>query len=482
MWTISWSVLRIAVLVVWLAATLAAAGHAIMYKRNPRSAAIWVLLVLVLPVIGPCFYFAFGINRVERHAIKRRGKRPSVFLDTSDLTDHIAAPGSHGDVVGHLASLRAIADRVTRLPLLEGNRLVPLHNGEQAYPRMLAAIHEAERTVTLASYIFDWDDVGHQFADALEQAARRGVRVHALIDGIGALGNASRMGRRLLRAGVELSSFFPLRFPFGRFRLNLRNHRKLLVVDGRLGFTGGMNISQRHMITSNHARPCHDLHFELSGPVVAELQHTFVDDWAMVTHRVLQGPGYFPDLDATGPALCRGIPSGPDADFEIIHSIVLAAFHAAQRSVRIATPYFVPGSSLVAAMVMAALRGVKVTLLLPSKLDLPFMRWVADAYLWQLLVRGIEVYRHPPPFVHTKLMVVDDRWVLLGSANLDPRSFRLNFEFNVEAYDPELARSLVGWYDETIRRSDQVSLAEVDSRPLPQRLRDGLVKMFSPHL
>ncbi|HNQ21757.1 MAG TPA: phospholipase D-like domain-containing protein [Phycisphaerae bacterium] len=530
----------------WVAAASIAAAHAIMYKRDSRSAAIWMILSWALPLAGPWLYWVFGVNRLERQAVRQRGHRGRDFvaplcIDVPDWEQ--TAP----EVVGHLAPLRRAAERVTRLPLLPGNAVEPLHAGEQAYPRMLAAIEHAEHSVTLASYIFDWDEVGHSFVAALEAAARRGVRVHVLVDGIGALGNGSRMGRLLLKSGAEVAAFFPLRFPFGRLRINLRNHRKILVVDGRVGFTGGMNISARHLLGTPSRPPLppggrgqgegadapaivdcrlsiapggpdavrgqptdvtplppggegrvrgatfgasglpasrrvEDLHFQLTGPVVAELQHTFVEDWALVTGEVLTGDAYFPPLAPGGPALCRGISSGPDEDFETIHWIMQAALGAARDSVRIATPYFVPTSALISAMVLAALRGVRITLLLPGLVDRPFMRWAADAYLWQLLEHGVHIRRRPPPFVHTKLMIVDDRWTLLGSANLDRRSFRLNFEFNVEAYDVQLAQQLGTWMDALAAASEPVTLEQMDSRPPWRRIRDGTVKLFSPYL
>jgi len=276
--------------------------------------------------------------------------------------------------------------------------------------------------------------------------------------------------------------FFPLRFPFGRVRINLRNHRKILVVDGHLGFTGGMNVSQRHLAERPGPGRVQDLHFELTGPVVAELQHAFVEDWALATDEVLSGEDYFPPLVPTGPAVCRGIASGPDQSPAPLPWVIQAAFAGAQDSVLVVTPYFVPPTALISAMVMASLRGVRITLVLPEQLDLPFMRWVADAYLWQLLEHGIRVFRQPPPFVHTKLIVVDRRWVLLGSANLDPRSLRLNFEFNVEAYDAVLAAHLSDWLDQRLAGAHEVTLAEVDARPPHIRLRDGIAKAFSPFL
>ncbi len=434
-----------------------------------------------MPFLGPWLYWVLGINRVQRRAVRLFWKRGRLGSPTSAESRENAAR-DESNLLGSLGALRDTADRVTRLPLVSGNALTPLHNGEEAYPAMLGAIRFAQRSVTLASYIFDWDDVGREFCEVLTAAARRGVRVHVLLDGIGALGSWSRVGRRLISAGAKVAPFFPLRFPLGRLRINLRNHRKILVVDGRRGFTGGMNISHRHWMNTSNPNRCEDLHFQLEGPVVAQLQHVFAEDWMLAADDHLEGDAYFPPLSNQGTALCRGIAGGPDEDSENVEWILMAAFAAAQRTIRLATPYFIPTITLIRSMILAVLRGVQVTLILPSHVDLPFMRWAADAYLWQILLRGVRVFRRPTPFVHTKLCVVDERWTLLGSANLDPRSFRLNFEFNVEAYDPSLAARLAKWMDSQTVESEAVTLEAVDARPIPQRLRDGFVKLFSPHL
>ncbi len=467
--------------VAWLGLGLTAAVHAVMYKRDSRSAAIWAYLSLTLPVLGPWLYWALGINRVERRAIKHVGRRRHPWERTPG-PDPVRDPQTIRTAVGHLHDLRTIADAVTRLPLVAGNRIEPLHHGEEAYPRMLEAIADARRTITLVSYIFDRDDVGARFIAALGDAADRGVRVRVLFDGVGALDTFSRRSRALQRRGVHPAAFYPLGFPLGRVRFNLRNHRKILVVDGETGFSGGMNISARHLLTGTAPNRCEDLHFKITGPVVAELQHAFVEDWATATGEILEGDGYYPELSPAGSAVCRAISSGPDEDLGIVLWIVQAALAAARQHVWIVTPYFVPPSPLIAALVMAARRGVRITLVLPSEVDLPFMRWVADACLWQLLEHGVEVYRRKPPFVHTKLMIVDDQWVLLGSANMDPRSFRLNFEFNVEAYDMDLAKELSAWLATLLPVSHRVTLEEIDARPAWIRLRDGATKLLSPYL
>ncbi len=463
-------------LIAWLALGLITAGHATMYKRDPRSAGLWVLISFALPLIGPWLYWVMGINRVQRRAARIKGDRSRPFAVPE------RALAAHAADIGHLGSLRRATDRMTRLPLLPGNTIVPLHNGEQTYPAMLSAIEAAERSVTLASYIFDWDEIGQRFCDALADAAKRGVYVHILLDGIGALYSRSRVGRQLLKAGARVAPFYPLRFPWGRLRINLRNHRKILVVDGRTGFTGGINISKRHLLESQDRSRVEDLHFLVTGPVVAEMQYIFAEDWLHAAEESLSGEAYFPRLTETGPAICRGIAGGPDEDFEKIHWVVLAALTAAQHSVRIATSYFIPTSALILALSLAALRGVAVTLLLPSHLDLPALRWAVDAYLWQLVEDGVRVVYRPEPFVHTKLMIVDERWLFFGSANLDPRSFRLNFEFNVEAYDAHLGGRMSKWLDGLADQSQPMTLEDLDARSIPRRLRDGFVKLFSPYL
>ncbi len=462
----------------WLALGCVSAVHAIMYKRDPKSAAIWVFFSFVFPLVGPWLYWVIGINRLERRAIRRRKKwwHRGLPAHSASLSDEDRS------AIGHLLPLRAMTDRITRMPLVPGNLIEPLHNGEESFPAMLAAIDEAERTVTLESYIFDCDEVGWKFVEAVGAAAARGVRVHVLIDGIGAVGSYSRMGRRLIKSGAKVAAFFPLRLPLGRMRINLRNHRKILVVDGRTSFTGGINISQRHLMKSDLPNRVEDLHFRITGPVVGEMQQAFVEDWLLATGETLSGEDYFPPHELHGPALARGIIGGPDEDFVKIHWMLLAAFAAAQQTVRIATPYFVPTPALIAGMTMAALRGVEITLILPSIGDIRFMPWVADAYLEQFLEHGVRVFRRRPPFVHSKLLIVDERWIWLGSANFDPRSFRLNFEFNIEAYDIDLAYKLARWMDGILEQSVEVTLHSIRRRGTIRRLRDGLVKLFSPYL
>jgi cardiolipin synthase len=260
---------------------------------------------------------------------------------------------------------------------------------------------------------------------------------------------------------VRLERYLPLRH--GAY-INLRNHRKSLIIDGREAFTGGMNIRGRHLLaTAEPGAALRDIHFAVQGPVVADLQRSFLEDWFFVTGERLTDPIFFPALEQRGSALARCISDGPDKEFRKLEQIIMGALSCSDRSVCIMTPYFIPDNALVAALTTAALRGVDVRIVLPGLNNLPFVQWASQAILGELLAAGIRVFYQPPPFVHSKLLVVDDIWTLIGSANLDTRSLRLNFE-------------------QAQLRSREITREEIDRRPLPVKLRDGFFHLFSPYL
>ena len=466
-----------------LTLSLLASAHAILFKRDPRSAVLWAGLAWLLPLVGAVLYFVLGVNRIRRRALRLRGEEPRspappapTACAPDTLEAHLPAPHRH------LVTLAGLMDRVVGRPLLAGNRLEPLVNGDAAYPAMLEAIAAARHSIALSTYIFDRDAAGLAFARALGAAVRRDVAVRVLIDATGLRYSWPSILGDLRRAGVPCARFLPA-FPFGRLlAINLRNHRKLLVVDGRVGFTGGLNIREGHCLAWQPRHPVQDLHFRVEGPVVAQLQEAFVEDWRFTTGEALAGEAWFPPLDCAGPVFARGIPDGPDEDFEVLRWTLLGALAAARQSVRVMTPYFLPDAALISALNLAALRGVAVDILLPGKNNLPFVHWASQAHWWQVLERGCRLWFSPPPFDHSKLFLVDDAWALIGSTNWDPRSLRLNFEFNVECYDPALAGRLAAWFETRRRAARPVTLAEVDARPLPVRLRDGLARLLTPYL
>ena len=466
-----------------LVAAVLASSHAILYKRDPRSAVSWVGLIWLAPILGALLYISFGVNRLERKAISLRRKRfrsetlsPSLECTDQELRDAL------GPEFLHLAPIAAVGRSLLGRPLLEGNAVLPLRNGEEAYPAMLAAIDAAERSVTLLAYILELDEVGHRFLDALGKAVERGVEVRVLIDAVG-----SGKGRRgILRAfrerKVTIELFLPLRVPWRHSYMNLRNHRKILVVDGRKGFTGGMNLRATHLAQGASKDRESDLHFALEGPVVEHLQEAFVDDWAFATGESLLGDRWFPAQTARGTVNARGVPFDPGLRVDVFRSLLVAAVGAAHRSIRIVTPYFLPESPLIAALNVAAMRGVEVDILIPERGDNRVVQWATEAMLWQVLGSGCRVWRTPPPFEHTKVMVVDGVWTFFGSMNVDPRSLRLNFEFNVESFDKGLGAQLEAVALGLRKTSKPVTMKEVDRRSLPIRLRDGLARLFTPYL
>ena len=283
--------------------------------------------------------------------------------------------------------------------------------------------------------------------------------------------------------GVRVERFLPASVPIYFAYANLRNHRKIMVVDGAVGFTGGLNIRDGCWLAHSPRHPVRDTHFRIRGPVVAHLLEVFVEDWAFAAEETLGGHAWKPSLAAAGSTIARGIRFGPDdPDIGRIKLVLAGALTAAQRSVRIMTPYFLPDDAVCQALDVAAARGVQVDIVLPEQNNLALVGWASTALLWQVLDRGCHVWMSPPPFEHTKLLVVDGAWAMFGSGNWDDRSMRLNFEFNVEVYDRDLAGRLDRQIADVIARSRAKTLAEVDARSLPVRLRDGVARLFAPYL
>ena len=483
-------------------AALLASAHALLHKRDTRAATLWIGVIWLMPGFGPVLYLVFGVNRIRRRAISLRLNKPA----------HQAIPVNLGEPqpsgVEHLKMLAHVVNRISAFPLTAGNHVQPLVNGDEAFPAMLAAIESAKKSVSLSSYIFDNDPTGGQFAAALGRAVARGVAVRVLIDSAGARYSWPSVIHGLKRANVTVARFLPSVAPWRVMTLNLRNHRKLLAVDGQIAFTGGMNIRHGNVLgkrwgeatdepnSRNHnmaatargdARPTknavQDLQFRVEGPVVAQLQAAFVNDWAFTTGEVLHGEAWFPEPKPTGRGvIARVITDGPDADFEKLRLTLLAALAEAQTSVQILTPYFLPDPALISALNLAALRSVRVDIILPAKNNLPFVHWASRAMWWQVLKRDCHIWLTPPPFDHSKLMLVDGHWVLLGSANWDARSLRLNFELNVECYGREFAHEMAAVLGKKLHGAHEVTLAEVDARMMPGKLRDAAARLFSPFL
>ncbi|MCC6773066.1 MAG: phospholipase [Gemmatimonadaceae bacterium] len=456
--------------------------HAVLGRREVPAIIGWVGLAWLAPVMGSILYVVFGINRIRRSALQL-GTPSVVVTGEMRVEPEVSLPAALLTHSSALDQLARVGGRVTGLPLRAGNRIEPLIDGDGAYPPMLEAIERAERSVMLASYIFDHDRVGVQFRDALAAAHRRGVMVRVLIDAVGARYGRPPMPRRLRELGVPVATFLPTA---GRSLLryaNLRNHRKVLLVDGRVGFTGGMNIREGHQLSLAPADPVRCLHFRIEGPLVADMMRVFQQDWTFTTKEVLPPVEVLcPAIGRAGSVVARVVPDGPDADIENMPQLVLGAIAAARRRIAIVTPYFLPDARIASTLAVAALRGLQVDIILPQRNNVWLMDWATVPQLLPLLESGCRVWHTPPPFDHTKLFVIDGAWSLIGSTNWDARSLRLNFELNLECYDADLAAGLEALVSTRIDHARPVRLVDLQRRPAVVRVRDGLARLFSPYL
>lgn len=460
------------------------AGHAILHKRDPRAGFGWVVTCLIFIGIGPFLYWIFGTNRIRTHAKK---------LYRQGLWSHQTQTGSENWGLRFskknlfdsdpYSGLFEVSERVNRHLLMVGNKIQILQNGEETYPAMLEAIRRSKKFIYLSTYIFDSDSTGKIFIDALVKAKDRGVQIWVMVDAFGERYGYPPISRLLKEAGIKTARFLPLTFSLNTLHFNLRNHRKILVVDGKVGFTGGMNIRKRHWVTEPGEKPpVSDIHFKIEGPVVLELQEVFLEDWYFATRESLPWLSAPAAVHLPGKSACRVVSGGPNEDFEKISWILLGALAWAKKRIQIMTPYFIPDRVMIYALNTAALRGVKIEIILPQKNNLPFVGWASRALLWEMLQNNIQFYYQPRPFSHSKLFIVDESYALIGSSNWDARSFRLNFELDVEIYDPAVAESLSAHFNRVKTRSSKISLEDINKDSLAIRFRNSFFKLFSPYL
>ncbi|WP_374378234.1 cardiolipin synthase [Dongia sp.] len=446
--------------------------HILFYKRDVRSAVGWIGLAWLSPFVGIVLYMIFGVNRVQRKASRLSRKRRRA-LHKHPYPDEVQRHD-------HLAPLQLAVERITERPTQPGNRLKLLRNGDEAYPAMLAAIQAATRSIALSSYIFEDDPTGRTFVAALAAAVRRKVEVRVIVDGVGSGYLLSPAYRLLQQEGIPsarfLHSFVPWRMAF----LNLRSHKKILVVDGEVAFLGGINISRDNVLNEAPANPIRDEHFQVEGPVVTQIMEAFATDWLFTTGEELRGDNWFRVLAPKGHAHARIITSGPDQDIDKIEFMFHQAISVARESIKIVTPYFLPEDRLLTALSLAAMRGIAVDVVIPAESDHAFIDWATRAHVEPLLVAGGRMWRAPKPFEHSKLLTIDGHWSVVGSANWDARSMRLNFEINLEVYDRAFAREIEEEFER--KRGKEFTLRRLRRRPLHIRLRDKAARLLLPYL
>jgi cardiolipin synthase len=452
-------------------------------KREPTTAVAWCLMVLMVPVVGAILFWLFGYNYIHRRITRLRRHR-SVFGSVFPPARMEAARGAgEADVPeGAPHSLADLALAVDAFPVSQPNRVTIYHETEHAYKALLEAIRAARHHIHLEYFIFRSDATGWALVNLLIEKAKAGVEVRLLYDSVGSLFISWRMLRALLRAGGQAIGFLPVNPLRSLFQLNFRNHRKITVIDGTVGFTGGMNIGDEYLGKDRYFGYWRDTFVRIEGPGVAALQRVFIEDWDFATRETLNQEPYFPHLEGQGQHAVQIVASGPDQDLNSTRELYFAAILEAKRRLWIASPYFVPDAAMLDALRLACLRGVDVRLLCLSRPD-HNISFYAGRYYWSdVLAYGARIYTYTRGMMHSKIIVVDDDWALVGTANLDNRSLHLNFELSCVLFSPDLVADVVTRFERDLEDSVPLDPETFERRGLFVRLVENACRLFAPIL
>jgi cardiolipin synthase len=477
--------LRVVRVFFWLVA-LALIPLVLVRRKEPSSTIAWILVLALLPALGAILFLLFGRDRVRMPAKRKREldavvrgqvaaarNEPPEADRTSDLSIVTTSPLEQ--------ALFRIGQRLSHLRATDGNKVDVLVEGQATYDAIGAAIDGARHHVHAQYYLIRNDATGRWFRDRLVAAANRGVTVRLLMDGFGCFALGPSWRRPLHKAGATVAEFLPMRSALLQ-PVNLRNHRKIVVVDCETAFTGGFNVGDEYKGTMPGLGAWRDVHLQVAGPAAAELQRVFFQDWAFATGRPIEPKGYFlTDSPARGDAKVAIVTSGPDTRTEAIHRMFFGAIVGAAREVAITTPYFVPTESLTVAMELAAMRGVDVKLILPGRSNHRVTFHAGRSFYSDLLKAGVDI-REFPGMVHAKTLVADSQVALVGSANMDLRSFRLNFEIHALVHDETTATRLRETFESDLSKSTRVEFEEWEARRWTLRVKEGAARLVSPLL
>ena len=448
----------------------------VLDKRNPVRAMTWVVVLLFLPIIGLVLYFFFGRNIRREHLISKKAvsrinrKSLQAYIDQNSFQ----LPSEYYTLICLFRSLNQA------LPF-EGNKVGIFTDGYSMLQSLMRDVLLARHHIHLEFYIFEDDAVGCLLRDLLIDKVKEGVEVRLLYDDVGCWNVPNTFYDRMRSEGMEVRGFLKVRFPLFTSRVNYRNHRKVVVIDGRVGYIGGMNIAERYLKGVSFG-VWRDTHMRIEGPAVYGLQSNFLKDWFFVENSLLTASKYYPAIDSSGAALIQTVSSEPVGEWHAIMQGLVLAVNNAKRYVYIQTPYFLPTEPVLSALQTAALSGVDVRLMLPEQSDSLFTYWGSMSYVEDALKAGIKVFFYRAGFLHSKVVVLDDALSSIGSTNMDFRSFEQNFEINSFVYDAETARCLKAHFLTDLQQCRQVQLNQWRQRPFKEKFTESVIRLFSPLL
>jgi cardiolipin synthase len=465
--------------VVYVAILVTVIPLVLLTKKEPTSAVAWCLAVLLMPLVGALLFWFFGYNRVHRQ-VRRKRAHLAQYRESHPPRRREADRETASDPAAPEIAQQAL--RAHAYPASAGNAVVLYHDTSDAYHALFDAVREAMHHVHLEFFSIHGDESGTRLLDLLAEKARAGVQVRLLLDAVGSLYLRRRAVRNLLEAGGKKAIFFPLNRLRSLVQVNMRNHRKIVVVDGRIGFTGGMNIGDSYLGKDPYFGYWRDTFLRIDGPAVAGLQRTFAEDWDFTTEEALTGAAYFPDLPPAGDAVVQVATGGPDQSVNCIREIYFMGMVSARQRLWIASPYFVPDQGLLDALRLACYRGADVRLLTIHRPDHYLAFYAGRYYFTELLEMGIRVYLYRKGMMHSKFMLVDGSWGLVGSANLDIRSLRLDFEAGVILHSAAQVSEMEAAFERDLADSELLDAKSFASRSMSIRLLENACRLLAPAL
>ncbi|MBP7653579.1 cardiolipin synthase [Candidatus Dependentiae bacterium] len=460
--------------------------HIVTSKRDPVGEALWILIVLFIPIGGAVLYLVFGMTLLKRKIKKYRNSAKLInqFIITQINENQIKDLNALLSTYKKTVKSNSLLDSLEQYPPTFGNKINFLLTGNEAYPEMLNAINSAKQFICLESYIFSGDNIGKEFKTALLNKAKSGVEVRLLYDPIGSINTPVKFWNELKRAGAKVYSFGGLNLLKRNFKVNFRNHRKNLIIDGKTAFSGGLNIHDENYNKYCNNKNCfvHDYHFKIEGPAVSDFQSVFSTDWLFVTNEILNDLKYYPDNPKDGNSIIRVIDSSPTAAYKAFSLIIFGAIMHAEKKIDIITPYFYPEPEIISALKYAGLSGIEVNIIIPQKNEHKIMEYASKSLYRELTECNINIFERKLPFIHSKSIVIDEEWAILGSGNLDYISLRSNYELCFEVIGTDIIKKSANMFESEKRYSEKISFNSVLKKSRLETFRNNFCALFAPML